>query len=182
MIIAVVCGWPLSGKTTLARILADDLDIAYVDIDEHVRLPVFKLPNPHPSNKEEMKMDGLQMKWSYYLLYTAIDGYLEIGKSVIVTATFSRARYWEPVVASLAKYPEARFKVIWCRPNDSESMIEERLSQREFGVNYWSAVNSYERYKEIRDRYEPITLPHLLLDTSRSIGECRAEAIGFLHS
>jgi predicted kinase len=183
--LVVVCGWPLSGKGTIARHLAKDPSMHWIDIDD-VRVLNFGPPNPHPNISEEaMRRDKAEMKGSYELLYAAIGITLAMRRPLIVSATFSRAFYWEPVIAALARHPEGTLRILWCKPKgDTEGEIRRRLSKRHFGVNCWSSVNSVERYEEVKGRYEAPTLSLLQLDTSspRHMKKCVEEARAYVLS
>lgn len=183
----VICGWALSGKSTIAAGIKGNLDFDthWIDIDE-IRFLNFGPPNPRPDTSEElMQRDRMEMKGSYELLYATIEKNLVMGKSVLVTATFSRARYWNEILEILKRCPEVNVKVVSCEPqNDSKKETRNRINGRVFGKNTWSAVNSIKRYNEVKDRYESPPLPHLKLDSSppNTIGKCVQEVIAYIQS
>lgn len=181
----VVCGWPLSGKNTIAKHIAEALRVHWIDIDD-IRILNFGPPDPHPNISEEtMEQDRREMKGSYELLYAGVNIVLGMKRSLIITATFSRASYWEPLLAYLAQYPETALKVIWCRPlKDGDEEIARRLEGRIFGVNSWSSVNSMEHYAEVKNRFEIPPVTHLELDTSppHSPNECAKQVIAYILS
>ncbi|MBP6859522.1 MAG: AAA family ATPase [Candidatus Magasanikbacteria bacterium] len=181
--IVVICGWPVSGKDTLASQISSELGIHWLDIDR-IRALHFGLPNPFPDVSEAaMELDRVEMKGSYELLYAAVGIGLRVGKSLIITATFSRSSYWENFQRVLTGCPSVNLRVIWCHPqNDTDQEIADRLSRRHFGVNSVSSVNSLARYHEVKSRYDTPVLPHLELDTSppHTIEECVRQAIAYL--
>lgn len=164
----VVCGWPASGKTTIAELLGATLELRVLDIDSNVRYPIFGAPHPHPDSSPELrKKDIEEMAASYELLITAAGTYLKLHRSLIITATFSRKKGQEDLIALCQKYLDVKLSVIWCIPqNDNPQEIEHRLRLRVEGGNYFGAVNSLPRYNEVKNRYEPILLPHLQINTS----------------
>ncbi len=192
----VVCGWPLSGKSSIAKILAERLGIHWVDIDA-VRKLCVGIPYPHPDESEElMAKDRLEMKTAYELLIHNADIHLGLlRRSVIITATFSReagqedlARFYWREMSPIAEH-RARIKVVQCvpvftSPEDEREEIERRLS-RGFGEGgYVGGVNSWTRYLEVKNRYQKIFLPHLEIDTShhRTVEECAEEATAYILS
>ena len=185
MVNIVFFGPPGSGKGTIAKKVAQKLKVHWLDIDE-IRVLNFGLPNPYPNTSEKsMELDRAEMKGSYELLYAATAINLQMQKSLIITATFSRSSYWGEVTKTLNKHPEYQCKIIWCKPlNDTEEEIRNRLKKRIFGVNCYSSVNSIERYREVKDRYEPIYVPHRELDTSppNSIVICVNAAVNYIFS
>ena len=91
----VICGWAMSGKSTIAKEISKTLGIHLIDIDD-VRFLNFGRPNPHPdASEKEMERDKKEMIGSYELLCKAIDINLHMNRSLIITATFTRPIYWE---------------------------------------------------------------------------------------
>lgn len=92
-IVVVIAGLPAVGKGTLARALSARTGIRHVDIDDNVRLPIFGLPHLDSYTDQVLMEKGrMQMGFAYDgLLQIAVRGYLTLGESIIVTATFSRA-------------------------------------------------------------------------------------------
>lgn len=183
--LAVFCGWAISGKGTVAELVSRKLGIHWIDVDA-VRVLSFGPPNPHPNISEmAMNRDREEMKGAYDLLYAATEINLRAKRRLIITATFSRARYWDPITETLGRHPETEPRIIWCKPeNDSDDEIRHRLEGRKFGINSWSSVNSLERYHEVRSRFDPIQFPHLELDTSppNTPEKCAEQAVAYILS
>lgn len=180
MRLIIVCGWPLSGKTEIARLISQTLEIHWIDIDD-IRLLNFGKPNPYPNASNYlMEIDKAEMGGAYELLNTSAKLNLQIGRQLIITATFSRKKYWK----NLQQIGNpASMKIIWCKPiNDSIEEIKRRLSGRQFGINCWSTVNSIERYLEVKTRFENPPPPYLELNTSppNSVEECVQKAMAYL--
>lgn len=165
--LVVVCGWPFSGKTALATELKRRLGFHHIDIDE-VRWLMVGQPYPHPNESPElMKRDVQEMGMAYRLLIAGANETLAVGRSLIITATFSRKVGQQMLLDLMAKHPQARLKVIQCVPaGDTDSEVARRMANRDFGEGgYKGAVNSPERYREVKNRYEPIELPHIEIPT-----------------
>lgn len=156
------------------------------NIDEVRRLCV-GLPHPHPDSSPELtKKDGQEMRMAYRIMLYAAGENLAAGRSIIVTATFSRKMGQQMILDLLQKHPGVELRAVWCLPkNDSDKEIERRL-KRGFGESgYLGAVNSLVRYHEVKNRYEPIELfPALRLNTSspNTIEDCVEEAIKYIAS
>lgn len=164
--LTVLCGWPMSGKTTVARGLAEKLNRHWIDADD-IWVLCFGKPNPNPVTEEEKAKDREEVRRTYQLLIAAAAKNLEMGRSIIISAPFSRQIGWDDVTNMLKQFPEVQLKVIWCCPSaDSTDEINVRLANRQFGFNCWSSVNTQERYLAGREKFEPPTVPHLVLDTS----------------
>ena len=126
------------------------------------------------------------MGMAYRIMLCAADENLKAGRSVIVTATFSRKIYQQMVNDLLAKHTDAQLRAIWCLPkNDSDEEIERRLSRGFGDGGYVGGVNSLARYNQTKDRYEAIELfPALQLDTSppNTAESCAEQALGHILS
>ena len=180
----VICGWPFSGKTSLAERLRDKLGLHHIDIDE-VRWLMVGKPHPHPNESPElMKRDGQEMGMAYRLLIAGASENLAAGRSLIITATFSRKIGQQNLVDRMAKHKQAQLKIIQCIPAGSTNEeIVCRMANRSFGNGgYKGSVNSPERYFEVKDRYEKIELPHIEIKTwgANTIEEEIAEAIKYI--
>jgi predicted kinase len=183
--LVIVCGWPVSGKTTIARRVQTVLDFHRVDIDD-VRRVATGLPHPHPNMSEELRRrDVEEMAAAYALLLSIAEWHLEHGRSLIVTATFSRLSGQHDLQAVINRHPDVLVRIIWCRPeNDTREEIEHRLS-RPFGDGgYVGGVNSYDRYLEVKQRFQPIELPHLRIDTgpSETVDQSVERALRYIRS
>jgi len=163
----VICGWPFSGKTETATKLKGILGVHHIDIDE-VRWLMIGQPYPYPNESPElMKRDVQEMAMAYRLLLAGASENLAAGRSLIITATFSRKIGQKMLAEIIEKYPQAELKVIQCVPvGDTYEEVARRLANRNFGEGgYKGAVNSPERYFEVKNRYEPIYLPHVKIET-----------------
>jgi len=176
----VVCGWPLSGKSTLASRLAETLCTRHLDINLNVRAPIFGPPK-FESYEEFRETDRKEMIGSYEILLHAAEVLLHLRRSVIVSATFSRKKYQDDLYSFFRRLTQFKIilRIIWCLPtNDPEDEIMRRIESRRANEDlaiacghsrYTDPVNSVERYLEVKSRYEALDatlLPHLRIDTS----------------
>lgn len=163
-----ICGWPFSGKTSLAKRVRDELNGHHIDIDDMRWLAIGK-PHPHPNKSPELtRKDEQEMGGAYRLVFTTIDWHLEMGRSILATATLSSKPHGqEKLRAVYEKYPAALVRIIQCVPeNDTPEAVAEMMAKRDFGEDgYKGTVNSSERYYEVKGRYHPIELPHLKIPT-----------------
>lgn len=169
----VVCGLPLTGKSTIAQFLSSQLRMHHVDIDTHVRIPLLGPPDPNPYKSPEAEAASqAEMGECYDLLIHATRSNLTLGRSLIITATFSSLRSRENLTHILWDYPSLKLPIIVCgcwteRGEVEQNEIKRRLEARTFGKNYFGGCNSVEHYLAEKKRYAPWTdtIPHLKLDT-----------------
>ena len=129
--IIVVCGWPASGKTTLARQLAADLDLRIIDSDE-IRLLALGPVDPNWETSEEgRRQNRREFGLVYDVIHRIAAGHAMLGRSVIITAPYTSAASWQYLQEAVKEYPETKIRVIWCSPeNPSREEIERRLQVR----------------------------------------------------
>lgn len=159
----VICGVPLSGKTSIAKKVAEELGVKHLDVDTDIRFPIFGKPEQGadltPEGKEQERVEMLA---SYKVMLSAADELLTLGRSVILTATFSREVYWAITNEVMAKHTDAKLKVIQCKiEGDNDEEIWRRIHER--GVH---TVNSPDEYKSVKNRYIELPVGHLELDTT----------------
>lgn len=176
----IVCGLPLTGKSTIAEALSQRMDVWHIDIDINIRYPIFgpapKNAHGDPKAGEEMRE---QMFFSYETLCHAICFFLSHKKSVIATATFSKNKYWKLLFASFRKYlTEEQFanvdlKVILCEvlgmdEQEEREEIERRIAERRAKGTYAGGCRDTDHYfgdKIIFEKPLP-SITYLILNTS----------------
>lgn len=140
----LLSGLPGSGKTTLAKAYAARYGVAHLNSDL-LRQELGLMGHYGPEDKEKV----------YQTLLERTRQLLLNGKEVIVDSTFYKESIREPF-RELASACKAR--LYWVEVRAQEDVIRERLqkprpdSEADFGV-----------YQKIRDAYEPIPEPHLVI-------------------
>src|SRR5215813_13595518 len=153
--LCVICGWPLSGKSTIAERASRLLNIRHLDINLNVRVPI--LGPPTFRTYEEFRLQDLEeMRVSYDLLLHAADVHLRLNRSILLSATFSRRSYQRALADLHRRHPEAKLRIVLCHPrNDSPDEVAHRISLRRAAaaaataagdVPYIDPVASMERY------------------------------------
>ncbi len=161
----VLAGWPGVGKSTVAKILAERFNIRHIDIDDDVRTTYFGVPPANDGTDPEIdKRDRAEMGGSYTIFFGLIEGFLQAGRSLIVTSTLSSKKHGQDrLMAICAKYPHARLRLLWLKPDLDDEEIKRRLDQR-MAAGYTGGTRSVMRIRELEKRYEPIVIPHHVLD------------------
>jgi len=183
VLLVAVIGLPLTGKSAIARGVSQMFGIRHLDIDDDIRLPIFGKPDADPYRDEARRAAAsAEMGQAYDLLLAAAESCLILGRSVILTATFSRKSSRAKLLVLEARY-NALLRVIWCHSDgyDTDEAVAARLAGRVFGVNYFGGCNSVEHYRDDQKRYEPMSLPHREIDTFRyGPGECIEFALDYV--
>ena len=153
--LAVVCGAPGVGKSTVARRAADRLDGSTLRTDV-VRKELFAEPTYSASETDAV----------YAQLRERAADRLADG-SVVLDGTF-RTRDRRDRIARLAERTGAAFRLLVVRCD--RTVVRDRLADRE---NDPSDAD-FAIHRRIADRFEPPAREHVVVDNSGSLAETRA--------
>lgn len=175
----ILRGLPASGKSTLAKLVAQALKIHLIDVDD-ARFICTGPPHPRPEESPELrKKDGQEMGSAYATMLFMADRNLKMGRDVILTATFSRSLGKEQIDKLVADNPGTELKIVWCNPRDiTQAEVELRLRRE----GYRGATTTFGRWQELQAAYERIDLPMLDLNTAppHTVNECVRLAIDYI--
>jgi len=146
----VVYGMPATGKSTIAAKLSDILGIKVIRSDV-VRKQIFGL-QPHESGADvfgEKIYSPQATSLTYGKLLCLAQEEIENNTSVILDATYSKARYRREVI-NLAKDKGIKPVFIECRAK--EELIKARLLERQFHPSVSDA--RIEHFEDLMARYE----------------------------
>ena len=168
----IIGGLPASGKSTIAKALAEVYDLEVIRSDV-VRKQLFARPTD-PSGKQDFE-EGLYSAYAtevtYNHLFSQAQETLKKGNDAIIDATFSRDMYRQEALR-LAAQRQALTVFVECRAPDAT--LAKRLQRRETESSISDArLIHLERFKQ---RYEPIVNSspaiHITVDTEKPIAEC----------
>lgn len=160
--LVVILGLPGAGKSFFARALAEKLQGIHLNSDI-VRKELLEQPTYSENEKARV----------YQELFNRVRKSLEKGELVIVDATFSKFDHRLPYYNLIRKL---KGKLSLIQIVADESVIRERLSKKRPDSDA-----DYKVYQKIKDQYDEITLPYLMLSsTSLNIDEMLKEAVRYL--
>ncbi len=164
-----MAGLPGTGKTTLAEALADRLDGIVLSKDK-VRAALFP---PRAINYSSSQND-----FCMSIVLMAAQRISSEGSVPFIFLdgrTFSRARDVQDVVR-VATLAHADHRILHLSCPDELALERIRKSRGE----HLARNRDADLYWEVKARFEPITLPKLDVDTSRSLEECVEECVAYL--
>lgn len=166
--IVVMAGLPGTGKSTVAKALAEEVGGVLLNKD-HLRAELFPREFVEYSTEQDDFVEDLMLRTAEYLLtrYPKLIVFLD-GR------TFSRAYQIQRVIVAAEKLGTP-WRIIECVCDEKIAM-----GRIEHGKKHPAKNRTVELYLKIRDEFEPIALPKLVIDTGREMNASMAEARGFL--
>ena len=148
-VLAVVCGLPGVGKSTVARAIADRIPATVLRTDV-LRTELYADPSYTTAETVDV----------YDALLTRAFDHLDVGESVVLDGTFKTGER-RIQARDLASQVGARFRLV--RVECEASVLESRIEERD-GVS----DADLDVHMEFRDRFEPVALDHVVVDNSGS--------------
>ncbi len=155
-VLVIMVGPPGTGKSHLARLLAERVPVQIVETDE-IRRRI--APRPTYSREESGRV--------YRLAHREIARLLRIGENVVFDATnlYERGRR---TLYRIAERSGARLLIV--RTVAPDQVVKERLLKRKLGVGPVDRSEAgWEVYCRMKAEYEQIKRPHLVVDTSQDL-------------
>lgn len=165
----ILAGLPATGKSTLARALAERIPAAILDKDG-IRSAIFGTNfTDYSEEQDDLCMHTMIEAARYLTARARTDFILFDGR------TFSRTRQIEEVVrAAEGTRAEWRILHLHCSP----TVAEERLAKSQ--AEHPAANRGVALYREIERRFEPVLHPELQIDTTSGLEGQLDAVIDFL--
>jgi len=169
--LVIMAGLPGTGKSALARGLASRLGAVRLDKDE-IRAALFPPELIEYSREQDDFCMQVLLQTAEFLLRRRPNQII-----IIDGRPFARGHQLKAVF-DFANRAGTSWKVIECRC--SEETIRQRLERD--AKAHPAANRNYALYQALRDDFEPIPEPKLVLDTERSLGNVVEDCLRYLKS
>jgi hypothetical protein len=163
--LVLITGLPGTGKSTLAMHLARRLRATVLRTDV-IRKQLF----PQPKYTEEEK------ELVYKVTFLIAEYLLRAGKNVILDGTFYK-RSLRQRVYQLARAVKTKLIIVEC--GAPEAVVKQRMEARAKKKNIPTDAD-FEVYKKIRDQFEPLQRPRVIVDTSNPLEENLSEIMRYI--
>ena len=164
--IVIMAGLPGTGKTTLARELADYTDGAILSKDE-IRAALFSPEDIEYSVKQDDFVMEVMLDAARFLLENT-----PTRKLFLDGRTFS-SRYQIDRVIAFSRELNQPWKIIECVCSDESA--RRRLSAVD--PSHPARNRSFALYSEMKQRFEEITYPKTTISTEQSLKRCLEQAL-----
>jgi len=164
----LMAGLPGTGKSTLARALAADLGGTILSKDE-IRAALFAPRDVEYSSEQDEFCMRVMLKVAGYLFRKHPD-----RKVFLDGRTFSR-RYQLDRATGYAQAISQPWRVLECVSSDE--LAKQRLERDR---THLAANRDFNLYLQVKARFEEITLPKTIIDTSQTLEVCVQKAMAAL--
>lgn len=162
----VMRGFPGTGKSTIARLLATSLHAPLIDRDIIRQIAVDNFGNASPVGQ-----------FSYELMFALTREQLSLGLSVVVDTPLTYRRTYEGCL-ELARAYDTKMMVVHCQcPPDVQ---KRRLEGRKGQVSNFQ-ITSWEEWERWKERYEDFEDSGCIIDTSHPMDESLAKVMRSIH-
>lgn len=169
--IVIIAGLPGTGKSTLARALAQRLPAAVLDKDS-IRASLFQPAYVEYSLGQDDFCQEIMLQTAGYLL--AKDSKLHV---LLDGRTFSR-RYQRDRVIEFCSRMGTTWATLECVCAETTALG--RIAEAVAANNHLAANRTPELYREIRKAWGPIDHPKLVIDTEENLESCVDQALRYL--
>lgn len=169
--IVLMAGLPGSGKTALCRELAAQTGGRSISKDE-VRHALFTADEIEYSSRQDDLCLQVMLETAAFLLQNDRSRFIFLDGR-----TFSQ-RYQIENVLRTAEALHQNWKIIECVCADD--IIRQRLEAQVAAGGHPAGNRNFELYLEVKSRFEAISLPKIVIDTSQPLGACVEQALAGL--
>jgi predicted kinase len=169
--IVIMAGLPGTGKSTLARALAQRLSGAVLDKDS-IRASLFPLEYVEYSRLQDDLCQEIMLQTAAYLL----SKHTEL-KVLLDGRTFSR-RYQRERVIEFYLQIGTTWAMLECVCSEATALP--RITEAVAANSHLAANRTPELYREIRKTWEPIDPPKLVIDSDDNLESCVDRAVRYL--
>jgi predicted kinase len=166
MPLILITGLPGTGKTSLAIALKKHYfsEYIYLSTDE-VRIKFFNLTEHHYENFNQKIYTQDKRDIIYTIISLIIDTLLSQNVSVIVEGTYYSQEKRETIINTCERL---KHKYVIIQTTFPEDKIKERFEKR-VSLDTDASDARYQIYEAMKEQYEPIKFPSVIIDTQKPI-------------
>jgi predicted kinase len=166
--IVLMAGLPGTGKSTLARALASQLDGAILDKDQ-IRHAIFAPPDVEYSSAQDDFVMHVMLEAAVWLLRKNSERII-----VLDGRTFSRRYQIDQVIAAAHRLKQS-WQILECVCSDETART--RIDSQAVSGEHPAGNRTYDLYLDVKVHFEPILLPKTIIDTDQPFDQCVNQAL-----
>lgn len=167
--LVAMAGLPATGKSTLARALAQELGGVVLDKDV-IRAALFPPPLIEYSSPQDDFCMSVLFQTARYLVAAK-----KTTRVFVDGRPFARASQIDQLVTEAGSFGYS-LKIILCTCSDANAKA--RLAQQQ----HVAGNRNYRLYQKLQKEFEPIGVPHFVVNTDGSLTDAVSSALAFLRS
>jgi predicted kinase len=165
--LVIMAGLPATGKSTLARAVADTTGAIVLDKDR-IRAALFPAELIEYSREQDDFVVRVMLKVAGWIVRR------DASRIVIVDGRPFAKKYQLDQVIAFAEWIKTPWRIVEC--TCGEDLARERLRE----VTHVAADRDFDLYLRVKDEWEEITRPKLLLDTLVPVEELAPRAVAYI--
>jgi predicted kinase len=169
--IVIMAGLPGTGKSTLARALAERLPGLVLDKDS-IRASLFPPPYVEYSLSQDDFCVEIMPQTAAYMLTKHPELH------VLLDGRTSSRQYQRDRVIEFCSQVRATWATLECVCSEATALA--RITEAVMANNHLAANRTPELYGELRNSWEPISQPKLVIDTEDELEVCVERALRYL--
>jgi predicted kinase len=179
MPLILILGLPSTGKTSIAKALSKALPgkPIYLNTDL-IRRKLFNFSEHHYTSFNTSIYTQENRILVYNALYLFTDILLSLNFTIILDGTFYSKTTRRPLYEMCDRLNQKLFII---KTSCSDDTVKRRIHERKKHGRDVSDAD-FSIYKECKKKFEPLTLNHLVVDTSKDISQNLQEVKEFLES
>ena len=163
-----MAGLPGTGKSTLARAVAARTG-AYVLDKDHIRAALFPAELIEYSREQDDFVLRVMLKVAGWMIRR------DTKRIVILDGRPFAKKYQRDVVINFAEWIKTRWRIVEC--TCSEETARGRL---ETAQDHPAADRNFELHQRVKNDWEEITRPKLMVDTEAPLEDCTTAVLAYL--
>jgi adenylylsulfate kinase len=169
--IVLMAGLPGTGKSTLARALADQLNGAVLSKDE-IRHAIFAPADVEYSLAQDDFVLKIMVEGAAWLLQK------DLQRVVFLDGRTFSQRYQIDEVLKAAERLRQPWRILECVCSDETA--RQRIESQKASGDHPAHNRNFDLYLTVKARFEPITLPKTLINTDEPLDRCVNHAMQVL--
>jgi adenylate kinase family enzyme len=179
--IVVICGWPCSGKSTVAAVLRKLIPMHLVDSDQARQFSLGGFGPEWETSEETRRQNQEEMALCYDVAHRIAAFHAKTGRHLMLTYPYTRSTSWKFLTQTIEPYHQTALRVIWCYPGKDDSEFMRNILADRVTEGYSGGSQTYDQYYYGKSQFQPPAVPHKkVLTFLQTPEECARQALEYI--